>query len=168
MDSSPSQFNIATVEKLAVADSEISELLTQIYVGEGFTAAEEAVSLFEPAAVRARGVLILAREEQQSRLAGMVILVPPHSSARRLAAHNEAELQLLCVRPEYRRHGLGRRLVDAATANAKQLGCSKLILWTQTSMHSAQRLYESMNFVYVSRFERNSREFKVYEQVLCR
>ena len=167
MNSPQLNFEIATVDAQEIANSEISELLTQVYVGGGFTTPEEAVSLFDPAAVRARGVLISARENQQSKLAGFIIVVPPGSPARRLAKDNEAELHLLGVRPEYRRHGLGRILVDAAIENASRLGCSKLILWTQLSMSSAQRLYESTGFVHISNIERNGREFKVYERTLC-
>lgn len=167
MAAPPFHFNIATTEHLAIADTEISELLTQVYVDEGFTAAEEAVLLFAPTEVRARGILIGAREQQQRKLAGLVILVPPHSPAKRLATYNEAELHLLCVRPEYRRHGLGRRLIETAIANANQRRYSKLLLWTQACMLSAQHLYESMGFTYISNFERNNREFKVYERVLC-
>lgn len=161
------KFEIATADHLKVDDSEILDLLTQVYVDGGFTTPGEAVSLFEPTAVRARGVLISAREIQQSRLAGLIIVVPPGSPARRLAKNNEAELHLLGVRVEYRRHGLGRMLVDAAIENASRLGCSKLILWTQLSMNSAQRLYESAGFVHISKIERNGREFKVYERSIC-
>ena len=160
-------FEIATADRLKIDDSEILDLLTQVYVGGGFTTSEEAVSLFEPSAVRARGVLIGARENKQSKLAGFIIIVPPDSPARRLAKDNEAELHLLGVKPEYRRHGLGRMLVDAAIENTIRLGCSKLILWTQVSMSSAQRLYESAGFVHMSNIERSGREFKVYERALC-
>ena len=161
------KFEIAPTDRLTIDDSEILDLLTQVYVGGGFTTSEEAVSLFEPSAVRARGVLIGARESQQSKLAGFIIVVPPDSPARRLAKSNEAELHLLGVKPEYRRHGLGRMLVDAAIENTSRLGCSKLILWTQLSMSSAQRLYESAGFVHTSNIERNGREFNVYERALC-
>ena len=161
------EFEIATADRLKIDDSEISDLLTLVYVGGGFTTSEEAASLFESSAVRARGVLIGARENQQSKLAGIIIVVPPDSPARRLAKSNEAELHLLGVRPEYRQHGLGRRLVDTAIENASRLGYSKLILWTQLSMSSAQRLYESAGFVHMSNIERNGREFRVYERVLC-
>ncbi len=161
------KFEIVTTDRLKIDDSEILDLLTQVYVGGGFTTSEEAVSLFEPSTVRARGVLIGARETQQSKLAGFIILVPPGSPARRLAKNNEAELHLLGVRSEYRRHGLGRMLVNAAIENASRLGCSKLILWTQLSMNSAQRLYESAGFVHIDNIERNGREFKVYERTLC-
>ena len=161
------KFEIATIDSQEITDSEISELLTQVYVDGGFTTSEEAISLFEPSAVRARGVLIGAREIQQSKLAGFIILVPPDSPARRLAKSNEAELHLLGVKPEYRQHGLGRMLANAAIESAGHLGCSKLILWTQLSMSSAQRLYESIGFVHISNIERNGREFKVYERTLC-
>jgi ribosomal protein S18 acetylase RimI-like enzyme len=160
-------FEIATADRLKVTDAEISDLLTQVYVSGGYTSHEEAVSLFAPLAVRARGVLIGARDKQQSKLAGIIIVVPPSSPAKRLAKDNEAELHLLGVRPEYRQHGLGRMLIDTAIDNARRSGCSKLILWTQISMSSAQRLYESAGFNYVNNFEKNGREFKLYERDLC-
>lgn len=159
-------FKIAAADRLEITDAEISDLLTQVYVSGGFTSPEEAISLFEPSAVRARGALIGAREEQHCKLVGLIIVVPPSSSAKRLAEDNEAELHLLGVRPEYRKHGLGCMLVDAAIENALQSGYSKLILWTQLSMDSAQRLYESAGFTHVSDMEKNGRAFKVYERVL--
>lgn len=160
------EFAIATADRLAITDLELSELLTQVYVKGGFTEPNEAASLFEPSAVRNRGVLIGAREKQHLSLAGMVIVVPPDSPARRLAANNEAEVHLLGVKPDYRRHGLGRMLVDAAVDRARQSGYSKLILWTQFSMTAAQQLYESTGFVHVDDMKRNGRDFKVYERPL--
>lgn len=161
------EFEIATADALGVTDTELSELLTQVYVAGGFTTQEEAVSLFEPSAVRNRGVLIGARERHHPKLAGIIIVVPPDSLARRLAKDNEAEIHLLGVEPEYRRHGLGRMLVEAAITRANQSGYSKLILWTQLSMNSAQRLYESTGFVHIENIARNGREFKVYEKPIC-
>lgn len=160
------EFEIATADSLGFTDPELLELLTQVYVAGGFTSADEAASLFEPCAVRNRGVLIGAREKHHSILAGIIIVVPPDSSARRLAKNNEAEIHLLGVKPEYRRHGLGRKLVEAAIARATQNGYSKLILWTQLSMNAAQRLYESTGFVHIDDIARNGREFKVYEKPL--
>ena len=159
-------FEIAAADRLEITDAEITDLLTQVYVSRGFTSPEEAVSLFEPSAVRARGTLIGAREQQQSKLAGFIIVVRTGSPAIRLAKDNEAELHLLGVRPEYRKHGLGRMLIDAAIENARRSGYSKLILWTQLSMSSAQRLYEYADFTHVNNIEINGREFKVYERVL--
>ena len=160
------EFDIGTADLLKIDDIELSELLTQVYVAGGFTEPDEAVSLFEPSAVRKRGMLIVARETLHLSLAGLVIVVPPDSPARRLAQSNEAEMHLLGVKPEYRRHGLGRMLVESAIGRAKHSGYSKIILWTQTSMKSAQKLYEATGFIHVDDIKRNGRDFKVYEMVL--
>ncbi len=162
----PVQFQIATADILGISDYEISELLEQVYVEGGFTTPGEAVSLLEPSAVRGRGDLIGAREIGRSNLAGMVIVVPPESPARRLAGSNEAELHLLGVKSEYRRHGLGRMLVEAAIERANCLGYAKLVLWTQLAMDAAQKLYESTGFRHIGDIERNGRDFKVYERIL--
>jgi GNAT superfamily N-acetyltransferase len=157
------EFTIATADVLRVTDAEISDLLTQVYVEGGFTTAAEAASLFEPAAVRRRGTLIGARETNLGGFAGMVIIVPPDSPARRLIEIAGAEMHLLGVKPAYRRHGLGRLLVNAAADLATRLGCPRMCLWTQVSMMAAQRLYESAGFLHVRDMERNGRRFKVYE-----
>lgn len=161
------KFEIATADALKISDSELSSLLMQVYVAGGFTAQEEAASLFEASSVRNRGVLIGAREKHHSELAGIIIVVPPESSARRLAKNNEAEIHLLGVRPEYCRRGLWRMLVETAIARSIQSGYSKLILWTQLSMQAAQRLYESSGFIHLDDITRNGRDFKVYEKPLC-
>ena len=160
------EFVITTADLLNIADQELSDLLTQVYVAGGFTTHEEADSLFEPSAVRKRGVLIGAREKQHSILAGIVIVVPPDSPARRLAEDNEAEIHLLGVKPEYQRNGLGRMLVEAAIDRAKQRSYSKIILWSQYSMKAAQKLYESTGFIHIDNMTRNGRSFKVYEKPL--
>lgn len=159
-------FRIDSVEHIAVEDRELVELLTQVYVDGGFTSPDDAVTMFDPSAVRQRGLLIVAREIQQSTLAGMVIVVPPESPARRLAISNEAEMHLLAVKPAFRRQGLGQKLVKAAIEKAKHSGYSKVILWTQISMASAQKIYESSGFTHVDAMKKNGRDFKVYEMVL--
>ncbi len=160
------EFEISTADFLKITDFELSKILTQVYVEGGFTKPEEAISLFETGTVRQRGLLIGAREKQHSILAGIVIVVPPDSPARRLAGNNEAEIHLLGVKPEYRQHGLGRKLVETAIDKAKHSGYSTIILWTQFSMKAAQQLYESTGFIYTNDMTRNGRDFKVYEKQL--
>ena len=161
-------FALATADALEVSDLELSELLLRVYLEGGFVEAEMAVALFEPAAVRRRGKIIAARETQGSTLAGMVIIVDSHSPARRFAQGTETEMHLLGVKPEFRGHGLGRTLVAAAIDDATRSGSSKMLLWTQATMHAAQRLYESSGFVRApSRdFSRAGRDFKMYEKDL--
>ena len=160
------EFEVDTADVLKITDPELSELLTQVYVTGGFTSPDEAVLLFEPSAVRKRGVLIGARVKKTSVLAGVVIVVPPDSPARRFTGKNEAEMHLLAVKPEHRRYGLGRLLVEEAIDRAKQCGYSIMMLWTQTSMIAAQRLYESTGFVHIDDFRRNGRDFKIYAKDL--
>jgi len=159
-------FEIDTAEALGITDTELHELLTQVYVDAGFTAPAEAVSLFEPSAVRARGQIIAARKSGRSTLAGIIILVPYDSPARRLATNGEAELHLLGVKPEFRKMGLGRMLIEAAIEQARSAGFTRLILWTQIPMQPAQRLYEATGFRHIDTFERNGRHFKLYERPL--
>lgn len=161
------EFVINTSDCMKIDDDELSGLLFQVYVEGGFTTTDEAASLFQPHAVRERGILIGARVKQNLKLAGIIILVPPDSPARRLAQNNEAEIHLLGVKPEYRRHGLGRLIIEFAIEKAKQHGYIKVILWTQYSMNSAQKLYEATGFCHVNDIERNGRKFKVYEMELC-
>lgn len=161
------EFMIDSADALHISDLELSELLSIVFVDGGYTEAEVASTLFAPSSVRNRGLLIGARDKQSSALAGIVIIVPPDSSARRLAQDNETEMHLLGVMPKFRGFGLGRLLVEAAIKLAKQRGYSKMILWTQTTMIAAQRLYESSGFIYTQDIRRTDRDFLVYESNLC-
>ena len=95
----------------------------------------------------------------------MVIMVYPDSPARRLAdGEDETEMHLPGVMPEYRGHGLGHRLVEAAMAAARQAGYAKMLLATQPTMHAAHKLYEQTGFLRIPNkdFRRNEYEFLAY------
>lgn len=160
------EFEIGTAEDLGITDREITELLRQVYVEGGYTSAAEAATLFAPTALRKRGTIFGARDMRSHDLAGMIIVVPPDSPARRLTETPGAELHLLGVKSKYRRRCLGRMLLDTAMDRVAQMGCPKLSLWTQASMQAAQKMYESAGFVHVRDFERGGREFKAYERGL--
>jgi ribosomal protein S18 acetylase RimI-like enzyme len=103
-------------------DHELQRLLTQAYVEGGFTAPDRAAEIFAPAAVRARGDILCAWLTESPSPAGMVVVVPSTSPARRFADDGEAEMQLLATAPECRRMGIGRALVDAAVDRARSAG----------------------------------------------
>lgn len=52
----------------------------------------------------------------------------------------------LAVLPAYRRHGVGRLLLERVAARAQELGCCKLTLEVRADNHAAQRLYEAVGF----------------------
>jgi ribosomal protein S18 acetylase RimI-like enzyme len=144
---------------------ELEALLRRVYVDGGFTDPEMAQAMFTAVAVRARGRLLCARDPAGA-LIGTVIVVPPASAAKRLAASDEAEMHLLAVDGQCRGRGLGRALVRAAVEAAQQAGYRGMVLWTQSTMLVAHRLYERIGFSRspAEDFERGGRAFRVYRR----
>jgi putative acetyltransferase len=62
-----------------------------------------------------------------------------------------AEIKTVYVAHEFRRRGLARRLTGTAIAHARERGCPRLALWSDTRYVEAHRLYESLGFVRVGR-----------------
>jgi DNA-binding MarR family transcriptional regulator/N-acetylglutamate synthase-like GNAT family acetyltransferase len=60
-----------------------------------------------------------------------------------------AKLRLLILTPQARGLGLGARLTDECIAFARAKGYRKLVLWTQSHLLAARRIYESRGFVKV-------------------
>ena len=56
------------------------------------------------------------------------------------------QLRLFVVEKEYRRQGLGRKLVETLLEKAKQFGYRKIILWTAAPLEAALRQYERFGF----------------------
>jgi GNAT superfamily N-acetyltransferase len=56
------------------------------------------------------------------------------------------ELAKLSVSPDYRGHGLGRRLSEVAIDYARRAGASEVVLTSHTALVEAIRLYESLGF----------------------
>ena len=57
------------------------------------------------------------------------------------------ELTRLYVRPDCRRRGLGKRLVEEAVSAARAMDCVAIRLYTLPTMTAARALYQAMGFV---------------------
>jgi putative acetyltransferase len=83
------------------------------------------------------GRLLLARVDDAP--AGCVALRPKEGRT--------CEMKRLYLRPGYQGAGRGRRLVEAAIAEARAIGYTAMVLDTLPSMQTALKLYESSGFV---------------------
>ena len=59
------------------------------------------------------------------------------------------EIAKMSVSPEYRGHGIGRKLIDTCISKAQALGAKKIELFSNHQLASALKLYESVGFKYV-------------------
>lgn len=103
-----------------------------------------------------KGRLLLAR--RHGELAGCVALHPLEPGA--------CEMKRLYVRPQHRGRGLGKALLEAALAEARAIGYSRLRLDTvEPVMQDAVRMYRACGFREIAAYRANPVEGALYMEL---
>lgn len=93
------------------------------------------------------GSLLLAYVEGEPAGALGLQPVPEASRVEGQGAEHAGELKRLFVRPEFRRHSVGRALMERAEAEGGARGYDRLLLTTSAEMMPlAQRFYDSLGY----------------------
>lgn len=100
-----------------------------------------------------RGVLYIAKWNNE--VAGCVALKP-------LSEPGACEMKRLYVRPHYRKHKIGKVLVEQLLKDAIQLGYNKMKLDTLEKLQPAIRLYQQIGFLETTAYYDNPLDGVVY------
>ncbi|TXS53416.1 GNAT family N-acetyltransferase [Streptomyces sp. uw30] len=128
----------------------LGEITARAYLHDGlldFGESDEYLGELRDVAKRAAAAEVLAAVAD-GRLLGGVTFVPSGGPMADLAGSGEAEIRMLAVDRAARGRGVGEALVRACVDRARTTeGCVRIVLSTQSTMHSAHRIYERLGFV---------------------
>lgn len=88
--------------------------------------------------------------ERAGQRLGCVFLVQARDEASGAAQDGVAQLRMLQVEPAARGLGLGRQLVQACTAFARQAGYRRIRLWTNSLLLAARGIYQAEGYRLIS------------------
>jgi DNA-binding MarR family transcriptional regulator/GNAT superfamily N-acetyltransferase len=71
-------------------------------------------------------------------------------------SNSVAKLRMLLVDPSARGLGIGKRLVEECVRFAREAGYKKIMLWTQSELLAARRIYEGVGFKLISQEKHSS------------
>ncbi|GLW31165.1 GNAT family N-acetyltransferase [Actinoplanes regularis] len=142
------------IEEAGLADL---EAVTDLFLGyldfyQAPTERDAAKSFLSERMSRGESTVLLARVD--GKAAGFTQIYPLFSSVRRAPVWL---LNDLFVAPDFRRHGVGRALIQAVAERAEKAGVVRVELSTAETNTQAQALYEAEGFVADVVFRRYSR-----------
>jgi ribosomal protein S18 acetylase RimI-like enzyme len=102
------------------------------------------------------GMLHIAKCNDE--VAGCIALMP-------LKEEGACEMKRLYVRPAFRKHKIGKKLVEQLLNDAKQIGYTKMKLDTLQKLQPAISLYKQYGFVETTAYYENPLEGVVYMEI---
>lgn len=91
---------------------------------------------------------------------------PAGCAALRRLDDRTCELKRLYVRPRFRRRGVGRKLAERLTADAREIGYRYMELDTLPMLPEAMRLFRSMGFYEIPASRETSMPQSIFMQLL--
>lgn len=106
-------------------------------------------------------------DKQYSKPGGALLLAYDNNAAIGCVALRKfdsetAELKRMFIRPEYRKHKIGKKLLELITEIAKELNYKKMRLDTLPDMEQAQRIYKAHGFYEIPPYRFNPVPGTVY------
>lgn len=154
------------VRGIGTADfDQAARLLDEVFVGEGYTPDGYGHLVTDVAGRFALPATWTYVAEADGRLLGHVVVCHAGSPMVHLAGDHDAEIRLLATASCARGRGIGAALVTVCIEHARGFGRSRIVLSTQTTMDSAQRLYSRLGFRRVPAYDQQwkDRRLLAYE-----
>jgi len=153
-----------TIIPLPVDDPDAHELLAEYFAmraanfpGHSYTTVFPASEAFEPPA----GVFVVVRDDEDTTVGcGGIRRIDDGTRGTRY------EVKHLYLRPETRRRGWGRLLMDDLERRAVEFGAAELVLDTHHTLEAAGRLYEASGFTGIDPYNDNPNATRWYGKPL--
>jgi len=129
-------YSVCYSDKITGRDAQIGALYLSVYGEKKPTEAETLTRLIKSPALY--GVIA----QKGDLFAGFILL---------LASPDSSDILEICVRPDMRRLGIGRGLLEAGLLQARQRRQDKIILEVAEDNLAAQTLYQQAGFKQISR-----------------
>lgn len=136
------QSRTLVIRKYQAGDAAAFRALNEIWIEKYFALEEEdRLKLGDPEGqiIAKGGQVIMAIEDGR----------PIGCCALLAEGHNVFELGKMAVDEQLRGRGIGRKLLEFAIAEARQMGAKTIILGSNTKLANAVHLYESVGFQHV-------------------
>ncbi|MGP4114535.1 GNAT family N-acetyltransferase [Streptomyces sp. 4N509B] len=126
------------------------ELTARVYLADGlldYGEEDPYLSELRDARRRAAHAQVMVAVDADGEVVGTVTHVGAGGAFADVSGEGEAEFRMLAVAPGARGRGVGEALVRECLRRAREAGRARVVLSSQSQMHTAHRLYHRLGFV---------------------